>query len=158
MNTFTDKWIDPIGSIKDDPFDTSVKNDDFSETCDDSNMNTVEMKKKMKDLIAELAEHVNPIKIRINVRRKSVFKDYLEISKKQWFNNKQLLKVTLLESLPLMMADLVVIFFLVYMFQLLTRPANKVNRFAYLLLSIYYSLKFLCYICRGSSNYSTTTV
>ena len=63
MNTFADKWIDPIGSIKDDPFDTSVRNDDFSETCDDSNVNPVKMKMKMEDLIAELAEHANPIKI-----------------------------------------------------------------------------------------------
>ena len=51
--------------------------------------------KKMKDLIIdhECAMNVQEVKIRIIVRRKEVFKDYLAISQKPWFNNKRLLKL-----------------------------------------------------------------
>ena len=49
---------------------------------------------KMKNRIAELAEKVEPVKIRINVRRKLVFKDYLDVAKKSWFNSARMLKVT----------------------------------------------------------------
>ena len=52
--------------------------------------------KKRKDLITdhECSMNVQEVKIRINVRRKEVFKDYLAISQKPWFNNKRLLKIT----------------------------------------------------------------
>ena len=50
--------------------------------------------KKMKDLITECETNVHKVEVRINVRRKEVFNDYLTISKKPWFNNKQLSKIT----------------------------------------------------------------
>ena len=54
---------------------------------------------KMKQIVAELSKNVQRVKIRISIRWKSVFKDYLETAKKPWFNNERMLKVTFIGEL-----------------------------------------------------------
>ena len=96
-NFCIDNRFDPIGDVSD--TELIQYDSDSPEQCFDKNqeakgMSYDDQMKKMKDLITECATNVHEVKIRINVRRKEVFNDYLTISKKPWFNNKQLLKIT----------------------------------------------------------------
>ena len=94
-NVCIDNRFDPIGDVS----DSELFEDDFPEQCLDGNEKTRwlspdDQMKKMKDLITECAQNVGEVKIRINVRRKEVFNDYITGSQKPWFNNRRLLKVT----------------------------------------------------------------
>ncbi len=94
-NVCIDNRFDPIGDVS----DSELFEDDFPEQCLDGNEKTRRLSpddqmKKMKDLITECAQNVGEVKIRINVRRKEVFNDYITVSQKPWFNNRRLLKVT----------------------------------------------------------------
>ncbi|XP_028417782.1 G2/M phase-specific E3 ubiquitin-protein ligase-like [Dendronephthya gigantea] len=91
-----DSHIDPIGYVLDDNLE-EIWNDSPEKSTDGDEVENTSpdiMMEKMKALVAELAENVQPVKIRISVRRKSVFTDYLETAKKPWFNSSQMLKVT----------------------------------------------------------------
>ena len=95
-NVCADNHIDPIGNVSDDDLEELLQ--DSSEECIDKgevdNSSPDTKMEKMKDLVTELARNVQPVKIRISIRRKSVFKDYLETAKKPWFNGRRMLKVT----------------------------------------------------------------
>jgi hypothetical protein len=95
-NICADNHIDPIGYVSDDNLEELLN--DFPEISTDvsevENTSPDTKMEKMKDLVTELAKNVQPVKIRISVRRKSVFKDYLETAKKPWFNGRRMLKVT----------------------------------------------------------------
>ena len=95
-NICADNPIDLIGYVSDDNLEEILN--DFPEINADvnefGNTSPVMKMEKMKDLVTELAKNVEPVKIRISVRRKSVFKDYLETAKKPWFNYRRMLKVT----------------------------------------------------------------
>lgn len=94
----TDIWIDPIGEVSDDALAeySYHENSQNQNICSNEyeNVNHGDPMQQIKELVTKLAENVDPVKSRINIRRKSVFEDYLELDKKKWFNPKQLLKVT----------------------------------------------------------------
>lgn len=94
-NVCIDNRFDPIGDVS----DSELYQDDSPGLCFDGNeeansMSSDDQKKKMKDLITKCATNVQEVKIRINVRRKEIFNDYMAVSQKPWFNNRRLLKVT----------------------------------------------------------------
>ena len=76
-NICADNPIDPIGYVSDDNLEEILN--DFPEINADvsefGNTSPVMKIEKMKDLVTELAKNVEPVKIRISVRRKSVFKE-----------------------------------------------------------------------------------
>lgn len=95
-NACADNWVDPIGDVSDDAFEEDFF--DNANVCTDENEDAHvthgDPMQKIRELVTRLADNVDPVKIRISIRRKSVFDDYLEVVKKMWFNPKQLLKVT----------------------------------------------------------------
>jgi hypothetical protein len=51
--------------------------------------------KQLKGIVAELQIFfVDVKKTRVNIRRRTVFRDYLDLRKRKWFNPNQLFKVT----------------------------------------------------------------
>ena len=96
-NLCIDNRFDPIGDVSDtelfqhdcDPPEQCL---DGSEEAKSIPQN--DQMEKIKDLINKCATNVEEVKIRINVRRKEVFNDYLAACQKQWLNNKRLFKIT----------------------------------------------------------------
>ena len=89
--------FDPIGDVSDTElfqYDSDPPEQCFDGSEEAKSIPQNDQMEKMKDLINECASNVEEVKIRINVRRKEVFNDYLTASQKQWFNNKRLFKIT----------------------------------------------------------------
>ena len=102
-NICADNYLDndPIGYVSDDNLEELLNDPpEISSIVGEHENPSSEAKiEKMKQIVAELSKNVQPVKIRISIRWKSAFKDYLETAKKPWFNNERMLKVTFIDEL-----------------------------------------------------------